>query len=132
MNTSAFTPDQIAAAVGEGESLDHGIGRFEAEERDAAAGLISVYHRDARTQLASHRDRFAVEVDVLNVGPGPDDDRVALRGRLDGILNGRLIVGNVDFGREADGREKGNREQDRSAAHHTPPCFRSSDGRVGP
>ena len=75
---------------------------FAGLKRDHRACATSVDDGLCRAPHASDRDRFAVIIDVLKVGPGRNENDIAGVGNINGLLNGGLIGWNVD-GRRRNG-----------------------------
>ena len=68
-------------------------------ELNYRATMTSVDDRLGRSTRAGDRDGFALEVDVLVVDPGGDEDGVAVTGGVDSSLDGWLIARNMDGAR---------------------------------
>ena len=60
------------------------------------ARLLSVNDRDLRPVRTAHRDRLAEQVDRLVVGARVDLHLVTIHSSVDGLLNGRVVAGDLD------------------------------------
>jgi hypothetical protein len=87
---------RCTAAVGDGEIRQHGRARFSALEGDGRSLAAAVEDRLRRAVGACDGDALALEVDVLVVGSGGDEDGVAGGCGVDAGLDGRLVGGNMD------------------------------------
>ena len=86
------------APVPDGESVKDGAGSFLGDELDDNIEAAAVNDGGGGAVDAFNGDGFAFEVDIFRIGAVGDEDSVAVRGAVNGSLDGGLIGGNMDCG----------------------------------
>src|SRR5439155_18555703 len=96
----------IAIAVGDGEAAQDGVPSLVRYEHDHGPSRAAVNRGDRRPAGAGDGNRLAHEINIFIIGTRRDEHRVAIRGKVDRRLDGRLVDGDVDgFRPKSVGRE---------------------------